>query len=71
MSELGIDEVNYQLFSDNQSIVHLTKIFVYLLWAKQIHLKVLCSLLKDDLLKLEKIMSDKNLVDMLTKLVDG
>lgn len=48
MSELGIDEVNYQLFSDNQSIVHLTKIFVYLLWAKQIHLKVLCFLLKDD-----------------------
>lgn len=72
MSELGFG-VDYSLYSDSQSAIHLVKNSTFHSRTKHIHLRYyfIRSLLEDGQLKLVKIEDNKNSAIMLTKPVDS
>ena len=69
MEELGKKHENTNLYSDNQSAIHLTKNSAFHSRTKHIQLKYhfIRFVLDEELLKLEKIHSSQNPADMLTK----
>ena len=71
MEELGKKRENSMMYSDIQSAIHLSKNSSFHLKTKNIHLKYhfIRSVLDEELLKLEKIHTSQNPVDMLTNVV--
>ena len=71
MDELGKKHDMGMLYSDSQSAIHLEKNSTFHSRTKHIQLKYhfIRSVLEDGQLKLEKIHTSQNLVDMLTKVV--
>ena len=71
MQESGKKKENRRLYSDSQSSIHLAKNSSFHYKTKHIQLKYhfIQYVLKDELLKLEKIHTSQNPADMLTKLV--
>ena len=69
MEELGKNQENSRLYSDNQSNIHLAKNLAFHSRTKHTQLKYhfIRSVLDEELLKLEKIHTSKNTADMLTK----
>ena len=71
LEELGHPQRDNYLFTDSQSVIHLAKNFT--LHSKNKHIQLrhhfIQSILEDGQLKLEKIHTNENLVDMLTKVV--
>ena len=69
MEELGTKQENSRLYNDSQSSIHLAKKLAFHSRTKHIQLKYhfIRSVLDEELLKLEKIHTSHNLVDMLTK----
>ena len=67
--ELGKKHVNNRMYSDSQSAIHLAKNSAFHSRTKHIQLKYhfIRYVLDEELLKLEKIHTSQNLVDMLTK----
>ncbi|KAG9444911.1 hypothetical protein H6P81_016251 [Aristolochia fimbriata] len=73
MNELGFDNADCRLYSDNQSVIHLAKNLAFHSRTKHIHLRYhfIRTLLEEGQLKLEKIDGKKNPADMLTKPMEG
>ena len=71
MEELGKKYDNNRLYSDIQSVIHISNNSTFHSKNKNIQLKYhfIRYVLQDELLKLENIYTSKNLVDMLTKVV--
>ena len=71
MEELGKKQKNNRMYSDIQSDIHLANKSNFHLKTKHIELKYhfIRSVLEDELLKLEKIHTSKNIADMFTKVV--
>ena len=71
MEELGKKHENNRLHNDNQSVIHLPKNSSFHSKTKHIHLKYhfIRYVLEHEMLKLEKINTSQNPVDMLTKVV--
>ena len=71
MEDLGEKQKKSRLWSDNQSSILLANKFPCYSMTKHIHLKYhfIRSIMKDEPLKLEKIHTSQNLVDMLIKVV--
>eukprot|EP00253_Pinus_taeda_P034148 PITA_34148 len=71
LDELGKKKELGRLYSDNQSAIHLAKNSTFHSKTKHIQLKYhfIRLVLEDGQLKLEKIHTSQNLVDMLTKVV--
>lgn len=71
MEELGKKKENNRLYSDSQSAIHLAKNSAFHSRTKHIQLRYhfIRSVLEDGQLKLEKIHTSHNTVDMLTKAV--
>ena len=71
MEELGKKQENSRLYSGSQSFIHLANNSSFNSKTKHIRLKYhfIRSVQEDELLKLEKIHTSQNLVDMLTKVV--
>ena len=71
MDELGKKNDMGTLYSDSQSAIHLAKNSIFHSTTKHIQLKYhfIRSVLEDGQLKLEKIHTSQNPVDMLTKVV--
>ena len=71
MGELGKEHDMVTLYSDSQSAIHLAKNSAFHSRTKHIKLKYhfIRSALEDGELKLEKIHTSQNPVDMLTKVV--
>ena len=69
MEELGKKQENSRLYSDNHSVIHLAKKSNFHSKTKHIQLKYhfIRSFLDEELLKLQKIDTSQNPVDMLTK----
>ena len=69
MEELGKKQENSRLYSDRQSAIHLAKKSAFHLRTKHIKLKYhfIRSVLDEELLKMEKIHTSQNPIDMLTK----
>ena len=69
MEELGKKQENSRLYSDNQISIHLAKNSAFHSKTKHIQLKYhfIRSVLDEELLKLERIHTSQNPVDMLTK----
>jgi hypothetical protein len=69
MEELGKKEENSRLYCDIKSSIHLAKTSTFHSKTKHIHIKYhfIRSFLEDGQLKLEKIHTSQNHVDMLTK----
>ena len=69
MKELGKKQENSRLYSDIQSAIHLAKNSAFHSRTKHIQLKYhfIRFVLDEELLKLEKIHTSQNPVDMLTK----
>jgi hypothetical protein len=69
MEELGKKQENNRLYYENKSAIHLANNLVFHSKTKNIHLKYhfIRFVLKDGHLKLEKIHTSQNHVDMLTK----
>ena len=68
---IGKEEVNSRLYSDRQSVIHIANNLSFHSKTKHIQLRYhfIRSVLKNGQLKLEKIHTSQNLVDMLTKVV--
>ena len=66
---MGKKQENNRLYSDSQSDIHLAKKSAFHLNTKHIQLKYhfIRSVLDEELLKLEKIHTSHNPIDMLTK----
>ena len=71
MEELVKKQENIRLYSDSQSFINLAKNSTFHLKTKHIQLKYhfIISVLEDEPLRLEKIHTSQNPVDMLTKVV--
>ena len=71
MEELGHPQKDNYLFTDSQSVIHLAKNSALHSKTKHIQLRYhfIQSVLEDGKLKLDKIHTDDNLADMLTKVV--
>ena len=71
MEVLGKKQENSRLYSDIQSVIHLENNSSFHSKAKHIQLKYhfIIYVLDEELLKLEKIHTIQNIVDMLTKVV--
>ena len=71
MEELGQPQRDNYLFTDSQSVIHLAKNSTLHLKTKHIQLwyHFIRSVLEDGQLKLEKIHTNENPADMLTKVV--
>ena len=69
MEELGKKQENSRMYSYSQSVIHLAKNSAFHLRTKHIQLKYhfIIFVLDEELLKLEKIHTSQNPVDMLTK----
>ena len=72
MKELGKEQEDCILFSNNQSAIHLSNNSVFHSRMKHIDIKYhfIRSLLEEDQLRLEKIHTKENPADMLTKAVN-
>ncbi|KAK3023701.1 hypothetical protein RJ639_044002 [Escallonia herrerae] len=72
LTVLGYGQVDCKLWTDRQLVIHLAKNSVFHSRTKHIQLRYhfIQSLLKDEQLNLEKIEGNKNLADMLMKVVD-
>ena len=71
LEELGKKQENIRLYIDSQSAIHITNNSTFHSNTKHIQLKyhfIIC-VLEDEMLKLEKIHTSQNPVDMLTKVV--
>ena len=71
MEELGKKRENSRLYSDSQSVIHLVNNSTFHSKTKHIQLwyHFIRSFLEDGQMKLEKIYTSQNLVDILTKVV--
>ena len=71
MEELGKKQENRTLYSDSQSAIYLAKNSTFHLKTKHIYFKYhfIRFVLEYELLKLEKIHTSQNTIDMLTKVV--
>ena len=67
MEELGKMQENNSLYCDNQSAIHLAKNSAFHSKHIQLRYHFIRSALEDGKLKMEKIHTSQNLVDMLTK----
>lgn len=71
MEELGKKQENKRLYSDNQSVIHLVKNSTFHAKPKDIDRRYhfIWSLLKNKVLRLEKMHIGEGLADMFTKVV--
>lgn len=69
MLELGSKQQNYVIFGDSQSCIHLCKNFTFHTRAKHKDMGYhwIRDVLNEKLLELEKIYTDQNGIDILTK----
>ena len=71
IAELGFSQERYILFCDNQSAIHLSKNSSF--HGKSKHIDIRYHWIRDVLeskdIEMEKIHTDKNIADMLTKVV--
>ena len=69
LQELGLEQERYVLHCDSQSAIHLSKNSSFHSRSKHINVRYhwICDVLNDKLLQLEKVHTDENTLDMLTK----